>query len=184
MKKLMLNFILLLTPFMMMAQNTAVDKLMKKYSEKDGYVSVTITKHMFSLFAGIDIDIDIDVDIEDEGGEAEDLIKVFQALDGIKILSTELHEEGVNFYEEIMKELPVDDYEELMVVHEKGQDTKFLIKKKNEKIKELLMIVGGNKTNALVSITGDIDLKRISKLSHSLGIESLENMEKIKEKYY
>lgn len=174
MKKLMLQLILVLLPVILMAQNKAVDQLFEKYSDRDGYTSVYITKHMFSLFANIEAD----------DPESEDIIKTFQSIDNIKVLSSKHPEEGVNFHDELMEKLPAKEYEELMVVHEKKQDVKFLIKKDGEKIKELLMIVGGEESNALVLITGDIDLKRMSRISKYLGIEGLENMEKIKEKYH
>ena len=164
MKKVMLHLILVLIPVMVMAQNKAVDRLFEKYGDKDGYTTVYLTKHMFSLFSNIETDAD--------DPESEDIIKTFQSIDNIRVLSSKVVEEGVNFYDE------------LMVVHEKEQDTKFLIKKDGEKIKELLMIVGGKSSNALVLIAGDIDLKRMSRISKHLGIEGLENMEKIKEKYH
>jgi len=172
MKKLILNLMLVITPFMVMAQNKAVDKLFERYGDREGYTTVYITKHMFSLFANVEAD----------DPESEDIIKTFQSIDNIKVLSSKMLEEGVNFYDELMENLPTKEYEELMVVHEKGQDTKFLIKKKDEKITELLMIVGGKDSNILVLITGDIDLNRMSRISTMLGIEGLENMEKIKKK--
>ncbi len=176
MKKVMLHLILVLIPVMVMAQNKAVDRLFEKYGDKDGYTTVYLTKHMFSLFSNIETDAD--------DPESEDIIKTFQSIDNIRVLSSKVVEEGVNFYDELMERLPAKEYEELMVVHEKEQDTKFLIKKDGEKIKELLMIVGGKSSNALVLIAGDIDLKRMSRISKHLGIEGLENMEKIKEKYH
>ena len=87
----------------------------------------------------------------------------------------------MNFYDEIIKDFPEDGYEELMVVKKKDQDVRFFIRKEGKIIKELLMIVGGNEDNALISIQGDIDLKTISKLSKIMNIEGMENLEKIEE---
>ncbi len=174
MKKLMLQFILVLIPFMLIAQNTAVDKLMEKYNDEDGFVTVYITKHMFSLFANIETD----------DADAEEFLKTINSIDGIKVLSAVDSLTDVNLYEEIMETLPMKEYEELMVVHEKNQDVKFLIKKKGEVIKELLMVVGGKKSNSIVSITGVIDLKSIAKISKSVGIEGFEHMKKLEKKYH
>jgi len=86
---------------------------------------------------------------------------------------------GINFYKEIMDELSLDEYEELMVVKEKDQDIKFLVKEKEDTIVELLLVIGGEGNNALISIRGIIDLKSISKLSKSMNIEGLEKLEEI-----
>jgi len=171
MKKLMLQVILLLMPVLLIAQNAAFDKIMEKYKDDDGFVTVYITKHMFSLFANIEID----------DPEAEEFMKSINSIDGIKVLSAVDSLTDVNLYDEIMEDLPMKEYEELMVVHEKNQDIKFLIKKKNEVIKELLMVVGGDKSNSIVSITGEIDLKSIAQISKSIGIEGFEHMKKIEE---
>ena len=78
-----------------------------------------------------------------------------------------------------MTDFPKEKYEELMVVKKKGQDVKFYVLKNGQKISELLMIVGGVDDNALISIQGDIDLKTISKLSKTMKIEGMENLEEI-----
>ena len=150
-------------------QNSAVDKLFEKYSGKDGYTSVLISKYMFSLFSDVNPD-------------NKDFNELVGKLNSIKILSSDSTNinEGVNFYKEIMKELPINDYKELMVVKEKNQETKFLVKENNGNIVELLLIVGGKSNNVLICIQGDINLKNIAKLSKSMKIDGLENLEKIK----
>jgi hypothetical protein len=82
-----------------------------------------------------------------------------------------------------MKELPQTEYKELMVVKEKGQDLKFLVKDSNGRIVELLLIIGGEQDNALICIQGDdIDLKKINGLSKSMNIQGLEKLDKIDSK--
>ena len=174
MKNLKLKIGLMVWAFLpvLLAAQSPADKLFDKYSEKEGFTSVYITQHMFSLFADIDTE-------EDEDGFV-DLVK---NLNCIKIISVDdespdLNSE-VNFYDEIMKDFPEARYEELMIVRKKGQDIKFLIRKEGNSIKELLMIAGGTDDNALISIQGDIDLKTISKLSKTMKIEGMENLEEI-----
>jgi len=43
----------------------------------------------------------------------------------------------------------------------------------------LLMVVGGKTSNVLISITGNIDMKTVSKLSKSMGIQGMGNLDKI-----
>jgi hypothetical protein len=87
----------------------------------------------------------------------------------------------LNFYNEISKSLPLSQYEELMSVKEKDQVFKMLIRKKGNMITEFLMI-GDGKDNVLICITGNIDLKSISKLSKAMDIDGMENIEKVEKK--
>lgn len=173
MKKLILQFSLILIPFLLNAQQTPADKLFDKYSGKEGFTYVYISKYMFDLFSNI----------ESNDKDYQGFKNVVGKLDNIKILvaDDEYRHPDINFFREIMKELPTSEYKELMVVKEKDQDFKFLIKEEKGKIYELLMI-GGGKDNLLISIQGDIDLKTISKLSKSLEIKGLEELEKIDKK--
>ena len=152
------------------AQGSPADKLFEKYSGVEGYTSVYISRYMFSLFSNLETG---DREIDDVMGK----------LTGIRILATDkVPAGGVNFYNEIMKELPAGEYQELMVVREKDQDFKFLVREKDGMISELLMVAGGISNNALISIQGNIDLNTISRLSRSMKIEGLDKLEKIDEK--
>ena len=168
MKKITVAILLIFTSTLLMGQKSPVDRLFEKYSGKEGYTSVYISKYMFSLFSSINPD-------------DKELNQAVSGLSSIKILATEATVKGINFHNEIMKELPSKDYKELMVIREKDQDLKFLVKDVGGKIVELLLIIGG-KDNALICIQGeDINLKNISNLSKSMQIEGLENLEKINE---
>jgi hypothetical protein len=155
-----------------MAQKDAVDALFNKYAGKDGFTTVIISSKMFSLFR--------DMEVEDD-----EFNKMMSGLESIRILATDetMEDKSINFYDEVMKDLNESDYEELMVVKEKDQDVIFLIKERNGRIAELLLVAGGKGgDNALISIRGDIDLKTISKLARSMDIEGMEQLEKLDEK--
>ncbi len=109
--------------------------------------------------------------------------QVFGKLDGIKILASEDGSpEGINFYDEIMKDLPRSEYEELMVVKDSESDVVFLAREEGGVIVELLLIVSGDDDNALIAITGEIDLKTIAKLGSAMDIEGMEELENLEEK--
>lgn len=170
MKTIILIIAILTIPLYSGAQGSPVDQLFDKYSGQDGYTSVYISKYMFSLFSNL------------ETGD-KDIEEVLGKLTGIRILASEKpNTSGVNFFNEIMKDLPVKEYQELMVVKEKDQNFKFLIREKDGLISELLMVAGGASNNALISIQGNIDLNTISKLSRSMKIEGLDNLNKIEDK--
>ena len=171
MKKLSLIVLIFVFPLLVFSQHASVNKLFEKYAEKDGFTTVYISKNLFKLVGEIELD-DPDVD------------ELVNNLETIKILASDcefINENDLNFYEEIMNELPVEDYEELLVVKEKDQDVKFLVKEKNGIISELLLVVGGKDNNALICITGNIDLKHISKLASSMDGTGMEHLKKLEE---
>jgi hypothetical protein len=82
-----------------------------------------------------------------------------------------------------MKDLPRDRYEELMVVKDSESDVIFLAREEDGIIVELLLIVGGEgEDNALIAITGEIDLNTIARLSETMDIDGMEELEKLEEK--
>ncbi len=169
--------ILMLLTFMItvsaMSQKDPVDRIFDKYSGKEGFTTVYISSKMFSLFAEIDPD---DQELQD----------MMNGLKSIRILASDDDEEsgggGINFYKEVMKDLAVEKYEELMVIKDGNQDLKFLIREEDGKIVELLLVGGGDGDNVLISIRGIIDMKNIGKIGKALNVEGLENIEKIDKK--
>lgn len=160
MKTLILSFALVFIGIVAQAQNTAIDEMFNKYGEKEGFTVVTISGRMFSMFSPED-------QVKDAQGN------VISKLKSIRILSVEdsVLNETINFYAELSKKTNFAGYEELMVVKE-GQDmTKFLIKQKGDVITELIVITGGKGGNSLISIQGDLDMKSLSNISKEIGIE-------------
>lgn len=171
MKKILLSFILISLVLSTRAQNNPVDEMFNKYSEKTGFTVVSISSKMFSLFATKD----------KENKDADDVIS---KLKSIKILSVEdsLLNKNLNFYSELSKKLDLSVYEELMIVKEGPDITKFLIRQNGNTISELLVITGGPGGNSLISIKGNLNLKNISDLSESLDMQQLKGLDKIEKK--
>lgn len=162
---------LFLTVTLANAQSPA-DALFDKYSGKEGFTTVYITPGMFELFAEMDTP-------EDDSS----FVKIAKTLKSIKILSLEndsiRKSEGIDFFDEIMNDFPESVYEELMVVRDEDQRVNFYVRRNGNKIAELLMVVGGNDDNALISIQGNIDLKSVAKLSRTMNIHGMENLKKM-----
>jgi hypothetical protein len=159
------------------AQNQSIDRIFDKYAGKEGFTTVYISKYMFSMFSNLE-------DVEDE--DVKEVQDVFGKLTGIKILAVEDADalgKGVNFYDEIMKDLPRNRYEELMVVKDSESDVVFLAREEGGVIVELLLVVGGEgDDNALIAITGEIDLNTIAKLSETMEIEGMEELENLEDR--
>jgi hypothetical protein len=171
MKKLILSITLICLTVFLKAQSSAVDDMFNKYSEKPGFTVVSISSKMLGLFANN----------ESDKKDADDIIS---KLKSIKILSVEdsLLNKNLNFYTELSKKLDLSAYEELMVVKNGPDITKFLIKQSGNTISELLVIIGGPAGNSLISIKGDLNLKNISNLSKSLDMQELKSLDKIEKK--
>lgn len=171
MKKLSLIVLVFVFPLFVFSQHQSVNKLFEKYAGKEGFTTVYISKNLFRMVGEMNLD-DPDMD------------ELVDKLETIKILASDsefINGNNLNFYEEIMDELPINEYDELLVVKEKDQDVMFLSKEKNGIITELLLIVGGTDSNALISITGNIDLRHISKLASSMKGTGMEHLEKLEE---
>jgi len=171
MKKIVILCTIVFFGTLLQAQTNPIDELFDKYSEKDGFTTVSISSKLLGLFAGRHEN--------DETGE-----DVINRLTSIRILSVEdsVLNQRINFYNDLSKKLDFSAYEELMVVKEGRDVTKFLIKQKGDIISELLVITGGPGNNTLISIKGDLDLKSLSELSKDTGIDELKDLENVDKK--
>lgn len=168
MKKVLIIAITMIFSLSLTAQNKAVDALFEKYGGKEGFTTVVITKHMFGLFSQV------------ETAEDDEYMNMIKNLKNIRILSAPGQPiSGINFLKEIGDALPETVYEELMIIKDEDQDVKFLVREENDTIVELLMIISGAEENVLISISGIIDMKTIAKLSKSMNIEGMDQLEKI-----
>ena len=173
---LLVLFSVIFLPQLSMAQGNGTKVLLDKYSGKDGFTSIEIKKDLFELFAEID----------EAAEEADEVREAMSKLTSINVLMFEPEDKDNKSLEAFRKELKgnidLTGYIELMVIKEKDEEVKFLINKKNGKINELLLLIDQADEAGFVSILGDIDMKTISKLSKSMQIKGMENLQKIEEK--
>jgi hypothetical protein len=177
MKKIAIILALAIMPMASWSQN-AFDS----FEDEKDVTSVVVTKNMFKLLSKMDLN--------SSDPEAQAYLKMVNDLDNIKIFTTEnpamaqKMDAAVSKYVAGSKSLG-----ELMRVKDDGKNIKFYSKEgKNENfVSELLMhldgIVDGKPMTVIMSITGNIDLKQISKLTEDLkvpGSEQLKNIDKNK----
>ena len=119
-----------------------------------------------------------------QDAENKDADNIMRQLKSIKILSVgdSLLNKTLNFYTELNNKQFLEAYEELLVVKEGPDITKFLIKESGDLISELLVITGGPGGNSIISIKGDINLKNLSDLSKNIGIQELKGLDNINKK--
>jgi len=154
MKKVVLFILVIAFPAFIMAQNSAVDKLFSKYQGKQGITTVSISPELFQMVNAMGIE-----EIEEQDFPLDKVASV-------KILTIEDEEgyEDVNFYEEIKKDLDVDDFEEVMTVNDGGEVVRMWMKVDKKSVSEFLLIVGGD-DNVLIYITGNFNMDDLEELA-------------------
>ena len=172
MKKLLLILLVALVPAFVLAQNSAVDKLFKKYGGQKGFTTININSGLLKFAAQMT--------------EEEEDLDVLNSINTIKILAQE-DGEASNFYDEVMGTLKRNDYEELMTVNSDDGDVIFLVKKNKERISEFILVAGGDDENVLIYIGGDMSMKDLTSLSKSINIDSagfdkLEHLDELEKK--
>ena len=170
MKTIALYIFLLFVVLPGKAQNKAIDDIFSKFEGKNGVTSVNISKDLMSMVAQMDSN---DV-------KAKDL---FAQIGAVKILAFEkaTPDDKVAF-ENMVKALPLGDYKELMVVKDKDNNVRMLSKQNQGKISEFLLLVTGGNEPVLISITGNIDLKDLGKLSSCMKMEGFQHLAKLNKK--
>jgi len=170
MKRIVIGGILMMLSLSVIAQKSAVDKVFDKYSGKDGYTTVYISSFMFNMLNSLETD----------DPEYNEFKKATAGINSIKILTQEGGDSEA-FGAELLEMLPRSEYQEMMVVKDQDEDVLFLAREENGRITEFLLIVSGGGDDALIAITGDIDLESISKIASGLDMPGLENLEDIEE---
>ena len=156
MKRVILFAFVVALPALMVAQNSAVDKLFNKYKGQDGVTTVQISPELFQMVNAMGID-DLD------NSEIP-----FDKVASVKILTVDDEEkfQGVNFYDEIKGELKTDDFAEVMTVDDGGETVRMWMKAEKAVVSEFLLIVGGD-DNVLIYITGNFNMNDLEELAES-----------------
>lgn len=170
MKRILIGGMLIMLTFLVMGQNSAVDKVFDKYSGKEGYTTVYISSFMFNMLNSLETD----------DPEYNEFKKATAGIKSIKIL-TQDGGNSVAFGKELLEMLPRSEYQEMMTVKDQDEDVLFLAREQNGKITEFLLIVSGGGEDALIAIQGDIDLESIAGIASGLDMPGLENLGELEE---
>ncbi len=172
---------ILLMPFTGMAQD-----IFEKYNDNSDVTYVSIKPKMFQMIANMGINVD--------DPEAKAYMDMVKSITSFKTLVTDNKAISADITKWIKTRSTV--LEELMEVKDDGAEVKFYVKegKDANHVKELLIFVNGiNKVmkesveingeqrrieTVVVSLTGDINLNEISKLTDKMNIPGGKNLEK------
>ncbi len=168
MKKLMMGVVMVMMSVAAQAQGEAVTKFFNKYQDNPDFTQVTVSSKMFGLFTNMEV----------EKPEDKEILEAISKIKGLRVLAKDQARDSRELYKEALAVIP-KDYEELMFVRDKDQDMKFLIKESGGKISELLMIAAGNDDFKMLSLFGEIDLKKVSRIGSKMSIDGLEQLHKM-----
>lgn len=151
------------------AQNDVVTKLFNDYYSDENFTKVSVSSKMFELFTQIE-----------PGDKDEDaIIEAISKLKGLKVIAADSVGNSKKLYTDAVKKISAGGYDELMEVKDAKEDMKFMIQEKSGIITELVMVVGGHKSFFILSLYGEIDLKKIAKLSKSMNIKGMEYLKQL-----
>ena len=117
---------------------------------------------------------EMNVDVKDKSKDAMDLV---QGIEGMRILSVENDAKSMQeFRKDFEKNVNTNDFSKLMDVKTNDELVQFLIKRKGERVSEFIMFVAERNEGVLIHIVGDLDLKKLQKMSQGAGMGDLQEI--------
>jgi hypothetical protein len=167
MKKIILSIVVVMFTFATYAQTSMFDK----FEDMDGVSSVIVSQEAFKMLAKF----------KGGGEEGQEYLEMVQNLNTFKVFTTENVQIATQMSEVMNKYLSSAKLTELMRVKDEGTNVKIYVRqgKDADHVSELLMFVNGvgkytkdagspiEAETVILSLTGDIDLNKISKLTES-----------------
>jgi hypothetical protein len=154
------------------AQTTSIDKLFDQYAGKEYITTISFTPEMFKLVAGVS-----DQSTDPKVKEINEVVNQLKSLK-IIILSDSLQKSTIDLAGETQAVLKSNAFSELMSVQEKDKTVKFFVKKSSDtKISEMIMVANQLHNVVVMNFSGNIDLQTIGKLSKTMKIDGMEQLE-------
>ncbi|UOB18214.1 DUF4252 domain-containing protein [Abyssalbus ytuae] len=170
MKKLIIITILSVLPVLSFGQS-----IFDKYESSDEVTFVSMQPKMFQMLGKMSVSTD--------DPEAQEFFKLVNSITSFKVITTENEGVSKDINGWVDKHLKNSSLEELMRVRDGDSNVKFYVKegKDDNHVQELLMFVTGIKDvkvevnghgieTVLLSLTGDIDLRQIAKLTEKMDL--------------
>lgn len=171
-----INKIILVTVMVMSGWIVSAQSQFDKFEDIDGVTSVVVTQKAFSLMSKI-------------GSESDDeYMQLIKNIESLKVFATESAEVAVQMESAAKSYLKTANLEELMRVKDGDSNVTIYVKegKSEDFVKELFMFVKDSektsKESVIISLTGDIDLNQIAKLTEKMDLPGGEHLEKANKK--
>ncbi|MBQ0734296.1 DUF4252 domain-containing protein [Aquimarina celericrescens] len=178
MKKLAIVLLLAVLPYVSNAQS-----YFDKYENMNDVTSMVITNKMFKLLSKMDF--------ESTDAETQEYLNLVENINNIKVFVTEDKDVAQKMKGDVDQYLKKSSLDELMrIKSDDGENIKFYVKpgKDEDHVQELFMYLVGNDSNegkpetVILTITGNIDLKQVSKLANDLNIPGGKELKNVKKR--
>ncbi len=174
MKKLTVFLMIIASQYGVIAQSS-----FDKYEDMKEVSSVVVTSKMFKLLSKLNLETD--------DPEIQEYVNLVDNIENIKVFSTKDKGVGTAMKADVKKYLGSASLEELMRVKSDGKNVKFYSKpgKNDDFVSELFMFLEGSgegqdADTVVLSITGNIDLKQVSKIADHLNVPGGQELKKVK----
>jgi len=171
-----INRIILAAVLVMSAWVTNAQSQFDKFEDIEGVTSVIVTQKAFSLMSKI-------------GSESDDeYLDMIKNIESLRVFATESLEVAVQMEAAVKSYLKSANLEELMRVKDGDSNVIIYVKegKSEDFVKELFMFVKDSdktsKESVIISLTGEIDLNQVAKLTQKMDLPGGEHLEKANKK--
>ncbi|MFK7757669.1 MAG: DUF4252 domain-containing protein [Flavobacteriales bacterium] len=150
------------------AQSNALDKYFSNYQENENFTKVNVSGKMFEMASFLET-------------TDEDINEITEFASGVKSLRMLIgHEIGDGFgkYTRALNKVK-NNYEELMAVDDKDGKFTFFIDENNGVVSEFVVVGAADSMLCLVSLTGQIDLKKLGNISRKIQTEGFDYIGKM-----
>jgi len=164
-----------------------------KFEDKEDVGSVILNQKMFRMLATMGVNLD--------DPEMKEYADMASKITSFKVFTTDNVKTSAEMKSSVTQYLRSSDLEELMRIKEGDQTVKFYVKegKDENHVKELLMFVTGLKEmmkesdikingkkreieTVIMTLTGDIDLRQISKITNQMDLPGGDQLKKAAKK--
>ncbi|MFK7832501.1 MAG: DUF4252 domain-containing protein [Winogradskyella sp.] len=185
--------IITLVAIMLISVTGFSQSVFDKFEDLDDVTSVILNQKMFKMLATMGVDMD-DPEMKEYG-------KMANNITSFKVFTTGNAKISADMNATVVQYLKSADLEELMRIKDGDQTVKFYVKegKDDNHVKELLMVISGLKEmtkgqnievngkkrefeTIVMTLTGDIDLRQVSKITDQMDIPGGEQLKKATEK--
>ncbi len=174
MKKLTITLLLVILPMLIFAQSS-----FDKYDDMDDVSTVVVTKYAFKLL----------VKVAGNSPEVQEYKDMVMGLENLTVYTTEKDAIALMMQKDVKSFLKNSKMAELIRVKDKEANVKIYVRegKDEDHVSELFMFInsfknlemdGRNPKAVVLSITGNIDLNKISELTSKMNIPGGEHLKK------
>lgn len=133
-----------------------IDKHFESYKAQENFTTVHVTSKAFELSAYLEF--------ETENEDLEDFRKFLTTVKSFDMIAGREVENTARKYNSALRKVQTT-HEELMHIDEEDGQFTFLIDEYNGIVKELVMVGSGDNNLVIFSLTGEMDINQLSKMS-------------------